>query len=181
MRFVVNGDAVDIDADPRTSLLDLLREGLHLYGAKKGCNQGACGACTVLVDGVRINSCLALAVQYQDREITTIEGLGAPGALHPLQAAFVEHDGFQCGYCTPGQICSAIGMVAELQDGVPSSVSDDVTAKGFTLTHDELRERMSGNLCRCGAYNGIVDAIQEVFGQKASGETKAEPSEREAA
>jgi xanthine dehydrogenase YagT iron-sulfur-binding subunit len=167
MHFVVNGDEVDVDFDPRTSLLDLLRERLHLFGTKKGCNQGACGACTVLVDGVRINSCLALAAQYQGRQITTIEGIGAPGALHPLQAAFVEHDGFQCGYCTPGQICSAIGMASELEQGVPSFVSEDVGAQGFALTGDELRERMSGNLCRCGAYNGIVDAIQGVFGEAA--------------
>jgi xanthine dehydrogenase YagT iron-sulfur-binding subunit len=167
MHFVVNGEAVDVNLDPRTSLLDLLRERLHLFGTKKGCNQGACGAWTVLVDGVRINSCLALAAQYQGRAITTIEGVGAPGSLHPLQAAFVEHDGFQCGYCTPGQICSAIGMASELGQGVPSFVSEDVGAQGFALTDDELRERMSGNLCRCGAYNGIVDAIQDVFGEAA--------------
>jgi len=166
MHFRVNGGEFDVDFDIRTSLLDLLRERLHLYGSKKGCDQGACGACTVLVDGARINSCLALAVQYQDREITTIEGLGAPGALHPLQAAFVEHDGFQCGYCTPGQICSAVGMVEELKRGVPSWVSEDVAAEGFALTDDELRERMSGNLCRCGAYNGIIDAIRETFGER---------------
>jgi xanthine dehydrogenase YagT iron-sulfur-binding subunit len=178
MHFVINGDEVELDFDPRTSLLDLLRERLHLFGAKKGCNQGACGACTVLVSGVRINSCLALAVQYQDCEITTIEGLGAPGKLHSLQAAFVEHDGFQCGYCTPGQICSAIGMVEELKCGVPSYVSEDVAAEGFALTDAELRERMSGNLCRCGAYNGIVDAIQDTFG---TAEAKTEPSKREVA
>ena len=168
MRFIVNGGETDLDVDPRTSLLDFLRERLHLFGAKKGCNQGACGACTVLVDGERINSCLALAVQYQDRAITTIEGLGVPGALSPLQAAFVEHDGFQCGYCTPGQICSAVGMAQELKRGVPSYVSADVAAASFALTfaltQDELRERMSGNLCRCGAYNGIVAAIQDTFG-----------------
>ncbi|MFM0739259.1 2Fe-2S iron-sulfur cluster-binding protein [Paraburkholderia xenovorans] len=177
MHFVINGNEVELDFDPRTSLLDLLREHRHLFGAKKGCNQGACGACTVLVDGTRINSCLALAVQYQDCEITTIEGLGEPGNLHPLQAAFVEHDGFQCGYCTPGQICSAIGMVQELKCGVPSYVSEDVAAQHFTLTSTELRERMSGNLCRCGAYNGIVDAIQDTFGAAAG----TEPGEREAA
>lgn len=177
MNFVVNGDEVDLDFDHRTSLLDLLRERLHLFGPKMGCNQGACGACTVLVDGDRINSCLALAVQYQGREITTIEGLGAPGCLHPLQEAFVEHDGFQCGYCTPGQICSAVAMAAELERGVPSYVSADVSADKFDLTDDELRERMSGNLCRCGAYNGIVDAIQEIFGDA----DKAEPGKREAA
>jgi xanthine dehydrogenase YagT iron-sulfur-binding subunit len=174
MHFVINGNKVELEFDPRTSLLDLLREHLHLFGAKKGCNQGACGACTVLVDGTRINSCLALAVQYQDREITTIEGLGAPGELHPLQAAFVEHDGFQCGYCTPGQICSAVGMIQELRRGVPSYVSDDVAAESFALSGTELRERMSGNLCRCGAYNGIVDAIEETFG-----ENEAAPVQRE--
>ena len=176
MQFVINGAEVDLAIDPRTSLLDLLREQMHLFGTKKGCNQGACGACTVLVDGERINSCLALAVQVQGRAITTIEGLGTPGALHPLQAAFVEHDGFQCGYCTPGQICSAVAMVEELRRGVPSYVSEDIAAEGFTLSHDELRERMSGNLCRCGAYNGIVDAIQDVFG-----EAQTEPDKREAA
>ena len=164
MRFVINGNEMELEFDPRTSLLDLLRERLHLFGVKKGCDQGACGACTVLVEGTRINSCLALAVQYQAREITTVEGLGAADALHPLQAAFVEHDGFQCGYCTPGQICSAVGMVRELHSGVPSYVSEDVAAEQFALSHEELRERMSGNLCRCGAYNGIVDAIQETFG-----------------
>jgi xanthine dehydrogenase YagT iron-sulfur-binding subunit len=176
MQFVINGQAIDMEFDPRTSLLDLLRERLHLFGAKKGCNQGACGACTVLVDGTRINSCLALAVQYQGREITTIEGLGKPGELHPLQAAFVEHDGFQCGYCTPGQICSAVGMVREWRCGVPSHVSEDVAAHAFTLSHEELRERMSGNLCRCGAYNGIVDAIHETFD-----EIDAVPLKREVA
>lgn len=163
MHWIINGDDIDLALDPRTSLLDLLREHLHLFGAKKGCNQGACGACTVLVDGERINSCLALAVQYEDREITTIEGLGVPGALHPLQVAFIEHDGFQCGYCTPGQICSAVGMVAELERGVPSYVTEDVTLEHLTLSAEEIRERMSGNLCRCGAYNGIIDAIQETY------------------
>ena len=163
MRFTINGRAVEVAADLRTSLLDLLREHLQLSGTKKGCNQGACGACTVLADGRRINSCLALAVQYQGAEITTIEGLGAPGSLHPLQTAFVEHDGFQCGYCTPGQICSAVGMSAELARGVPSFVTEDLTAEAIEPTHDELRERMSGNLCRCGAYNGIVDAIRDTL------------------
>jgi xanthine dehydrogenase YagT iron-sulfur-binding subunit len=167
MRWIINGTGVDLDIDARMSLLDLLRERLHLFGAKKGCNQGACGACTVLVDGVRINSCLALAVQYAGRRITTIEGLGAPGSLHPLQKAFIEHDGFQCGYCTPGQICSAIGMANELERGVPSYVTSNLAAGNFELSHDELRERMSGNLCRCGAYNGIVDAILEIYGAAA--------------
>jgi xanthine dehydrogenase YagT iron-sulfur-binding subunit len=160
MHFTINGETRELELDPRTSLLDLLRDHLGLPGTKKGCNQGACGACTVLVDGERINSCLALAVQYQDREITTIEGLGRPGNLHPLQQAFVEHDGFQCGYCTPGQICSAVGMAAEAKRGLPSFVSADLNADTIDLDHDELRERMSGNLCRCGAYNGIVDAVR---------------------
>jgi xanthine dehydrogenase YagT iron-sulfur-binding subunit len=161
MHLIVNGQPVDVAFDLRTSLLDLVRDHLHLTGTKKGCNQGACGACTVLVEGTRINSCLALAVQYEGREVTTIEGLGTSAALHPLQRAFVEHDGFQCGYCTPGQICSAVGMLSELGRGVPSNVTPILTAERMALTHDELRERMSGNLCRCGAYNGIVDAITE--------------------
>ncbi len=161
MHLVVNGQPIDVACDVRTSLLDLLRDHLHLTGTKKGCNQGACGACTVLVEGDRINACLALAVQYEGREVTTIEGLGTATALHPLQQAFVEHDGFQCGYCTPGQICSAVGMLGELGRGVPSHVTPILTDEQFALTHDELRERMSGNLCRCGAHNGIVDAITE--------------------
>jgi xanthine dehydrogenase YagT iron-sulfur-binding subunit len=158
--ITINGSQVPLPADPRVSLLDLLREHLHLSGTKKGCNQGACGACTVLVDGERILSCLALAVQYAGRSVVSIEGLAADGQLHPLQEAFVEHDGFQCGYCTPGQICSAIGMQAELERGVPSNVTEDLEEEDIALTHDELRERMSGNLCRCGAYNGIVAAIR---------------------
>jgi xanthine dehydrogenase YagT iron-sulfur-binding subunit len=168
MRWLINGVEVEAAVDVRMSLLDLLRERLHLFGAKKGCNQGACGACTVLVDGERINSCLALAVQFQGREITTIEGLGAPGALHPLQAAFIEHDGFQCGYCTPGQICSAVAMAVELERGDPSFVTEDLTSRKVDLSSGEVRERMSGNLCRCGAYNGIVDAIQEIYGPDAA-------------
>ncbi len=160
MSILINGLAVALPDDPRVSLLDLLREGLHLAGTKKGCNQGACGACTVLVDGERIVSCLALAVQYDGRHVTTIEGLADGDALHPLQQAFIDHDGFQCGYCTPGQICSAIGMAAEAKRGVPSHVSADLTAD-VTLTREELQERMSGNLCRCGAHNGIIDAIRE--------------------
>jgi len=168
MNFTINGHATSIDFDLRTSLLDLLRDHLGLTGTKKGCNQGACGACTVLVDGQRINSCLALAVQYQGRAITTIEGVGSPDNLHPLQKAFIEHDGFQCGYCTPGQICSAIGMAAEAARGVPSVVTTDLAAATVTLDHDELRERMSGNLCRCGAYNGIVEAVREVYAGEAA-------------
>ena len=166
MRFSINGERHEREVDIRTSLLDLLREHLHLTGTKKGCNQGACGACTVLVDGERINSCLALAVQYQDREITTIEGIGTPERLAEIQAAFVEHDGFQCGYCTPGQICSAVALASEAKRGLPSNVTADLSAETITLDHDEVRERMSGNLCRCGAYNGIVDAIRETFVEK---------------
>ena len=175
MDITINGHPVGLPADPRTSLLEFLRDHLGLMGTKMGCNQGACGACTVLVEGERINSCLALAVQYEGQSITTVEGIGTPGALSPLQQAFVAHDGFQCGYCTPGQICSAMGMAAELTRGVPSHVTADLMATTISLTHDELRERMSGNLCRCGAYNGIVDAIHECFGDIA-----AKP-EREAA
>jgi xanthine dehydrogenase YagT iron-sulfur-binding subunit len=168
MQFTVNGQSHTLPLDTRTSLLDLLREHLHLTGTKKGCNQGACGACTVLVDGERINSCLALAVQYQGRAITTIEGLGTASALHPLQQAFLDHDGFQCGYCTPGQICSAIGLQHEAERRTPSAVTPDLAADTFTLDHDELRERMSGNLCRCGAHNGIIAAIGEVLGKAVS-------------
>jgi xanthine dehydrogenase YagT iron-sulfur-binding subunit len=163
MRFTVNGKQAEAAFDLRTSLLDLFREHLQLTGTKKGCNQGACGACTVLVDGERILSCLALAAQYEGRDITTIEGLAGAGGLHPLQQAFIEHDGFQCGYCTPGQICSAVGMAAELARGVPSHVTIDLTADTMVLSHDELRERMSGNLCRCGAHNGIVAAIAATY------------------
>jgi xanthine dehydrogenase YagT iron-sulfur-binding subunit len=173
MSFVVNGNAVPEPADPRVSLLDHLRETLHLTGTKKGCNQGACGACTVLVDGERILSCLALAVQYDGRQITTIEGLAETATLHPLQAAFIEHDGFQCGYCTPGQICSAIGMASEARRGVPSHVSADLAAD-VILTRDEIQERMSGNLCRCGAHNGIIDAIQATMAPQATAATSAE-------
>jgi xanthine dehydrogenase YagT iron-sulfur-binding subunit len=163
VQFLINGQDVSIDVDLRTSLLDLLRDHVGLAGSKKGCNQGACGACTVLVDGSRINSCLALAVQYQGRSITTVEGLGDRAVLHPLQRAFIAHDGFQCGYCTPGQLCSAVGMINEIERGVPSNVTADLSSESLSLDHDELRERMSGNLCRCGAHNGIVAAIAETF------------------
>ena len=163
MSIIVNGREVPVPTDARVSLLDLLREQLELYGTKKGCNQGACGACTVLVDGERIISCLALAVQYDGREVTTVEGLTDDGLLHPLQQAFIDHDGFQCGYCTPGQICSAVGMADEAARGVPSHVTADLQAGEIALDHEELRERMSGNLCRCGAHNVIVDAIAEVY------------------
>jgi xanthine dehydrogenase YagT iron-sulfur-binding subunit len=157
--ITINGADVPTPDDPRVSLLDLLREHMRLYGSKKGCDQGACGACTVLVDGQRIVSCLALAVQYEGRSVTTIEGLSTGAALHPLQQAFIDHDGLQCGYCTPGQICSAVGMAAEVERGVPSAVTSDLSAEVIALTNDEIRERMSGNLCRCGAYNGIAEAI----------------------
>ncbi|MFE3451972.1 2Fe-2S iron-sulfur cluster-binding protein [Nonomuraea sp. NPDC059194] len=159
----VNGIPHELRIEPRVSLLDALRERLALTGTKKGCNQGACGACTVLVDGHRIISCLALAVQYEGREITTIEGLAEDGELHPLQAAFVSDDGFQCGYCTPGQICSAIGMVNEFKDGLPSAVTHDMTARHIDFSEEEIKERMSGNLCRCGAYVGICEAVRETF------------------
>lgn len=163
MDFIINGVPVQAEFDPRTSLLDLLREHLHLTGTKKGCDQGACGACTVLVDGMRINSCLALAVQYQGRSITTVEGLADADALHPLQQAFIAHDGFQCGYCTPGQLCSAVAMGDELARGEPSHVTADLCSASIAPSNEELRERMSGNLCRCGAYNGIVDAIRHTL------------------
>jgi xanthine dehydrogenase YagT iron-sulfur-binding subunit len=159
----INGTPHELRIEPRVSLLDALREYLGLTGSKKGCNQGACGACTVLVDGERTLSCLALAIQYEGTEITTIEGLGVDGALHPVQAAFVEHDGFQCGYCTPGQICSAIGMIREYQGGLPSAVTSDVSAAVIELSDEEIKERMSGNLCRCGAYVGICEAIRETL------------------
>jgi xanthine dehydrogenase YagT iron-sulfur-binding subunit len=166
MRIDVNGTERELPDDPRVSLLDFLREHLRLPGTKKGCDQGACGACTVLVDGERILSCLSLAVQYQGRAILTIEGLASDGVLHPLQQAFVEHDGLQCGYCTPGQICSAMGMMGEIKRGVPSQVTADLDSPTIPLSSDELRERMSGNLCRCGAYNGIVRAIVDTYGEQ---------------
>ncbi|HEU5362642.1 MAG TPA: 2Fe-2S iron-sulfur cluster-binding protein [Gaiellaceae bacterium] len=153
----VNGEERTVRVDTRTSLLDLLREGLGLTGSKKGCDHGQCGACTVLIDGRRANACLALAVAHAGAEVVTVEGLAANGELHPLQRAFVEHDAFQCGYCTPGQLCSAAGMLAELAGGWPSAVTDGEPA----LTEKEVRERMSGNVCRCGAYVNLVAAIVE--------------------
>jgi len=164
--FKVNGQVHELAIDLRTTLLDALRERLNLTGTKKGCDHGQCGACTVILDGRRINSCLTLAVMHEGASITTIEGLGTPENLHPLQAAFVKHDGYQCGYCTPGQICSAVAVLDEIRDGIPSLVSTDLTAQP-QLTAAELRERMSGNICRCGAYSNIVDAITEVAGRKA--------------
>ncbi|ACG77152.1 aerobic-type carbon monoxide dehydrogenase, small subunit CoxS/CutS-like protein [Phenylobacterium zucineum HLK1] len=161
--ITVNGEARSVDVDPRTTLLDLLRETLGLTGTKKGCDHGQCGACTVLVNGVRINACLSLAVMHDGDEVVSIEGLGTPDALHPMQQAFLTHDAFQCGYCTPGQICSAVGMLAEVEAGWPSQETGDLTAP-VDLTDAELRERMSGNLCRCSAYPQIVAAIREVAG-----------------
>ncbi|WP_198088407.1 aldehyde dehydrogenase iron-sulfur subunit PaoA [Variovorax sp. E3] len=163
VRLTINDRSHRLRLDTRTTLLDALREHLHLTGTKKGCDHGQCGACTVLVNGRRINSCLSLAVMHPGDNITTIEGLGTPERLHPLQAAFVKHDGYQCGYCTPGQICSAVGMLDEIKRGVPSHVSADIVAMPL-LSTDELRERMSGNLCRCGAYSNIVEAIVDVAG-----------------
>ena len=161
----VNGRMHPLSLDPRTSLLDALREHLGLTGTKKGCDHGQCGACTVLVNGRRIVSCLSLAVMNEGAKVTTIEGLGTPKSLHPLQAAFIRHDGYQCGYCTPGQICSAVGVLDEIRRGVPSHVAADVTAQP-ALSAVELRERMSGNICRCAAYPNIVEAILEVGGAK---------------
>jgi xanthine dehydrogenase YagT iron-sulfur-binding subunit len=164
--FEVNGTRRELELDVRTTLLDALREHLQLTGTKKGCDQGQCGACTVLVNGRRINSCLTLAVMHEGDRVTTIEGLGAPGKLHPMQAAFIKHDGYQCGYCTPGQICSAVAVLDEIKAGVPSHVSADLTAAP-ELSAAQLRERMSGNICRCGAYSNIIDAITEVAGRTA--------------
>ena len=160
--LTVNGRVRQLDLDPRTSLLDALREHLHLTGTKKGCDHGQCGACTVLINGRRINSCLTLAVMHEGDEIVTIEGLGSPQALHPLQAAFIERDGFQCGYCTPGQICSAVGMLAEVKAGWPSHATADVASPQIALTDAEIRERMSGNICRCAAYPNIIAGILDV-------------------
>lgn len=164
--LTVNGTAHEIEVDIRTSLLDAVREHLHLTGAKKGCDHGQCGACTMIVDGRRINACLTLAVMHQGDRITTIEGLGRPDALHPMQAAFVKHDGYQCGFCTPGQICSGVAVLDEIKAGIPSHVSADLTAQP-DLSAAEIRERMSGNICRCGAYSNIVDAMTEVAGRQA--------------
>lgn len=165
LAFEVNGTARRLELDTRTTLLDALREHLHLTGTKKGCDHGQCGACTVIVDGRRINSCLSLAVMHEGDSITTIEGLGTPDKLHPMQAAFVKHDGYQCGYCTPGQICSAVAVLDEIRAGIPSHVTGDLEAKPG-MTPQEIRERMSGNICRCGAYSNIVEAIGEVAARR---------------
>lgn len=162
----VNGELRTLALDPRVTLLDALREHLKLTGTKKGCDQGQCGACTVLVNGRRINSCLTLAVMHEGDEISTIEGLGTPEALHPMQAAFVKHDGFQCGYCTPGQILSSLAVLEEIRAGVPSHVTGDLEAP-IPLSDEEIRERMSGNLCRCAAYPNIIAAIRDAVGEGA--------------
>ena len=159
--LTVNGQLRKLDLDTRTTLLDTLREHLQLAGTKKGCDHGQCGACTVIADGRRINSCLTLAVMHEDSNITTIEGLGTPDKLHPMQAAFIKHDGYQCGYCTPGQICSAVAVLGEIRDGIPSHASPSLTDKP-QLIASEFQERMSGNICRCGAYSNIIEAITEV-------------------
>ena len=161
--MTVNGQSRRIDVDNRTTLLDALREHLHLTGTKKGCDHGQCGACTVMVEGRRVNSCLTLAVMHEGDAVTTIEGLGKPGDLHPMQVAFAQHDGFQCGYCTPGQICSSVAVLEEIKANIPSHVTADLTSQA-PLTAAEVRERMSGNICRCGAYSNILDAISEVGG-----------------
>ncbi len=160
--ITINGEARDLELDPRASLLDTLRLGLDLNGSKKGCNQGACGACTVLLEGERVNACLVLAVTCDGKEVTTIEGIGTPGNLHPLQDAFIEHDGFQCGYCTPGQILSGVALLSEAAAGMPSVVDVDFApGSAADLSDEELSERMSGNICRCGAYPGIREALRD--------------------
>ena len=164
LTFKVNGESRTLEVDTRTTLLDALRENLQLTGTKKGCDHGQCGACTVIVDGRRLNACLTLAVMHQDAEITTIEGLGTPEALHPMQAAFIRHDGYQCGYCTPGQICSSVAVLKEIEEGIPSHVTLDLVSPP-EMTADELRERMSGNICRCGAYSNILAAIEDAAGE----------------
>lgn len=169
--FKVNGVARTLELDSRVVLLDALRERLELTGTKKGCDQGQCGACTVLVDGRRVLSCLTLAATLEGRNVTTIEGLARGEQLHPVQAAFIKYDGFQCGYCTPGQICSAVGLLEEARRGDASHVTEDVKVTTTKLTDDEIRERMSGNICRCGAYPGIVAAIREVHTGKESART----------
>jgi len=167
VRLTINGQSHDLKLDSRTTLLDALREHLRLTGSKKGCDHGQCGACTVLVNGRRINSCLTLAVMHPGDEIVTIEGLGEPERLHPMQAAFLEHDGFQCGYCTPGQICSAVGVLAEAKAGWPSVVTADLT-QSPRLDEHEISERMSGNICRCAAYPNIRAAILQAAGESAA-------------
>ncbi|HUD92605.1 aldehyde dehydrogenase iron-sulfur subunit PaoA [Sphingobium sp.] len=164
VELIVNGREVHLQLDPRTTLLDALREHLHLTGTKKGCDHGQCGACTVIVEGRRINSCLTLAAMHDGEKVTTIEGLGTPESLHPMQRAFIVHDGYQCGYCTPGQICSAVAVLDEIEAGFPSHVTEDLDH--VAMSDVELRERMSGNICRCAAYPNIIAAMREVAGEK---------------
>lgn len=161
--MIVNGQTVELTLDPRVTLVDALRDHLHLTGTKKGCDQGQCGACTVLIEGRRINSCLTLAVMHDGESITTIEGMGTPESLHPLQQAFLDRDGYQCGYCTPGQILSAACVLADIADGVPSHVTADLCAP-IPASDTEIRERMSGNICRCSAYPNIIAAMRDVMG-----------------
>ena len=161
MTLQVNGRPYNLSVDARTTVLDALRENLGMKGTKKGCDHGQCGACTVLIDGRRINACLTLAVMHDGQQITTIEGLAKGEALHPMQASFLKHDGFQCGYCTPGQICSSIGMLAEVRAGMPSHVTADLLANSKSVNDEEIRERMSGNICRCSAYPNIIAAIKD--------------------
>ena len=163
LKLQVNGQTRQLVVDTRTTLLDALRENLQLTGTKKGCDHGQCGACTVIVDGRRINACLTLAVMHQDADVTTIEGLGTPDNLHPMQAAFIKHDGYQCGYCTPGQICASVAVLQEIENGIPSHVTRDLLSPP-PGTSEEIRERMSGNICRCGAYSNILAAIEDVAG-----------------
>ncbi len=166
--LTINGQQQRVEIDPRVTLLDVLREHLHLTGTKKGCDHGQCGACTVLLNGKRINSCLTLAVMHDGDQVTTIEGLAQNGNLHPMQAAFIDHDGFQCGYCTPGQICSAVALLDEFKSGAPSFVTPEISkVRPIEITDDEIRERMSGNICRCGAYPNIVAAVRAVERSKA--------------
>jgi xanthine dehydrogenase YagT iron-sulfur-binding subunit len=163
LSFRLNGLPQQVEVEARATLLDTLREHLHLKDTKKGCDRGQCGACTVLLDGQRINSCLMLAVMCEGREVTTVEGIGRPESMHPVQQAFVEHDAFQCGYCTPGQVCSAVALVSEVRAGCASAVSPELACPSGPLSDEEIRERMSGNLCRCGAYPNIVQAVRQVL------------------
>jgi len=166
--ITVNGEVAVLPQDPRTTLLDYLRNSLGLTGTKKGCDHGQCGACTVIMNGLRINSCLALAAMHEGDSVTTIEGLGGPDSPSAMQDAFLRHDGFQCGYCTPGQVCSATAMLEEIAAGWPSDATGEIGATAISATDEEIRERMSGNLCRCGAYANIVAAIREVAGETAA-------------
>ncbi|MEH2312265.1 MAG: 2Fe-2S iron-sulfur cluster-binding protein [Nostoc sp.] len=168
VKLTVNGEQQTLDLEPRVTLLDALRDRLGLVGSKKGCDHGQCGACTVLIDGERVYSCLSLAVMQEDKAIVTIEGLAMGDTLHPVQAAFIDNDGFQCGYCTPGQICASVALLDEVKRGCASVITSDLASPPqlTELSEAEIKERLSGNLCRCSAYNGIVAAVQQVMGQK---------------